>query len=481
MNGSRYGFADAPFDTRTIDTFASHSGKSPSIVHWGQPWYWGSRGGYQPFQRTEVEKVRLRGSIPMITWTSTDHDLGGSVNQGNFQLGDIIGGRHDAYLRQWADSAKAWGYPLFVRFDNEMNGNWFAWSEKKNGNSSGQFVQMWRHVVDIFRQEGATNVTWVWAPNRTWDTAPLSLSSVYPGSSYVDWVGMSGYNWGTNPAKPGNTWQDFDEVFKETYDDLRSLASGKPMMIGETASTEWGGSKAAWIKDALTTQLPSFYPQIKALVWFNWDVAATSGDMDWPIESSSSAQAAFRAAIGSGYYAANTFSSLPKLSKIQPLGSAGASVGPPELVRNGSFETGGLDPVYAPWTVRNDLRATVSRDVTTAGVGSASLRVTLPSASSTVPWAVQVRETGLPLTGSATYTLSFWAKASTARATAVTIQASTSPWRVYAERHPALATSWAKYTYAFTAPSSDSSATVAFNVAQDIGTVWLDGVSLVAG
>ena len=198
IKGDTYGYGDAPWDTRSIDVFESHAGKRTSIIHWGQAWYWGSRGGYQSFQRDMAEKVRLRGSIPMITWTSADQDKGNSTDQSNFQLSDISNGQHDAYIRQWARDAKAWGHPLFVRFDHEMNGAWFNWSETKNGNSKGQFAPMWRHVVDIFRQEGASNVTWVWAPNRTWSLAPVSISEVYPGATYVDWAGTFAYNWDTS-------------------------------------------------------------------------------------------------------------------------------------------------------------------------------------------------------------------------------------------------------------------------------------------
>ncbi len=475
IKGTTYGYADAPFDARSIDAFESHAGKRASIVHWGQPWYWGTQGGYQPFRRDEVEKVRLRGSIPMITWTSTDQDKGGSLNQPDFRLINIINGQHDAYLHQWARDAKAWGYPMYVRFDHEMNGNWFNWSEKQNGNAPGEFVLMWQHVVDVFRQEGATNVTWVWAPNRTWAAAPLTLASVYPGAGYVDWVGLSAYNWGTNPAKPRNAWQDFNAVFKETYDAFLALAPDKPIMIAETASSEYGGSKSAWIMDALRTQLPLNYPRIKALVWFNWNAPATYGNMDWVIESSAAATSGFAAGIASSYYADNAFSTLPQLTKVAPLPDPPPP--PTNLLRNGSFEATGTSPWYAPWTVRNDLGATIVRE-TSGAVGAASLRFDLPTSSAVTPWAVQVRQAGAALTAAVPYTVSFWGKASAARSVSVLLQASTSPWTVYLTRSPSLTTSWVKYSYTFSAPASDPTAMIAVNVAQASGTVWIDDVTL---
>ena len=86
-------------------------------------------------------------------------------------------------------------------------------------------------------------------------------------------------------------------------------------MIGETSSSEYGGSKPAWITDALTTQIPSRYPRMRALVWFNKN---TEG-MDWIIESSRAAQAAFAAGIAAPWYAANHFAAV-NASPIRPPG-----------------------------------------------------------------------------------------------------------------------------------------------------------------
>jgi beta-mannanase len=309
MEGDTYGYQDAPFEARTIDTFESHAGKRASIVHWGQPWW--HAGKYQPFYADDYERVRLRGAIPMINWSSWDYSNG--VNQPDFRLAGIADGRHDDYIRQWALGAKAWGHPLFLRFDHEMNGWWqFPWSEQVNGNRPGDFVRAWRHVHDIFVEVGATNVTWVWCPNIA-GPGTTPLASLYPGDQYVDWVGMDGYNWGTDR---GNTWQSFAQVFGDTYDQLRRLAPAKPIMLGEWASSENGGSKAAWIADALGVQLPLRYPMIKAIVWFNWN--DDDPQLSWTVESSSASAAAFAQGIASGYYAGNRFADLPATTIAPP-------------------------------------------------------------------------------------------------------------------------------------------------------------------
>jgi hypothetical protein len=139
------------------------------------------------------------------------------------------------------------------------------------------------------------------------------MAGMYPGSNYVDWTGMDGYNWGTDR---NNAWQTFAQVFGgsayngwfNTYQLLQQTAPDKPVMIGETASSEDGGNKAAWITDMLSTQLPTNFPNIKAFLWFNW--AENDPVLDWPIESSAASSTAFSAGIASPYYAANDFADL---------------------------------------------------------------------------------------------------------------------------------------------------------------------------
>jgi beta-mannanase len=154
-------------------------------------------------------------------------------------------------------------------------------------------------VHDIFTSVGATNATWVWCPYVNWAT---HLASLYPGDRYVDWTCLDGYNWGTNPALP-RVWRSFGDLFRSSYDQIiETIAPDKPMALGEIASTEYGGSKAGWIQEMFES-LPTEFPNIRALVWFE---AFANGGMDWPLESSESALSAFSAGIGDSRYVGNT-------------------------------------------------------------------------------------------------------------------------------------------------------------------------------
>ena len=317
VSGKTYGLpSDPPWDMSAVDRFEADVQKKISILHFGLPWFSSDRWprGYYPFVPALFDKIRNRGIIPLVDWAAWDLDASPDTHQPAFALNSIIRGDHDAYIRQWAIDAKKWAHPFFLRFNWEMNGTWYPWSESQNGNAPGQYVQAWQHVHDIFRRVGATNVTWVWCPNTEYPGS-IPIDHLYPGDDYVDWVCVDVYNYGTHPAKP-DRWKSFDELFKPIYEHLGELAPTKPMMIAELGSTEVGGSKAAWIDDAMTTQLPNNYSRVKAVLWFNWNAE----NMDWAIESSPSSQATFAKSITSPLYATNTFRAAES-SPIMPLSS----------------------------------------------------------------------------------------------------------------------------------------------------------------
>jgi hypothetical protein len=301
-----------PWDMSAVAKYEEMAHKKLSILNFSAPFANCSSSpcSFYRFPVNEMNTIRSHGSIPFYSWAS--QSIPSSKEEPNFQLADVIAGTYDSYIREWATAAKNWGHPFFLRFNWEMNGRWFPWSEGVNGNKSGEFVTAWRHVHDIFTAVGATNVTWVWCPNIDPGNIFLSLASQYPGDAYVDWTGLDGYNWGTNPAKP-DRWRSFDELYKTTYEKIvNTVAPSKPMIVGEVSSTEYGGSKGSWIRDALA-KIPASYPKIRGLLWFE----KFDDGMDWPIETSSSATQAFAEGIQSSAYTTNQYGSLGS-GKIAP-------------------------------------------------------------------------------------------------------------------------------------------------------------------
>lgn len=319
--GSHLTGASPPYDMSAADKFEGMTSKRMSLIEYSLPWAQCAQTPctFTRFPAAQMEAIRRRGALPVFGWASYSQPL--DENQPDFKLSKITGGAYDDYIRSWAADARAYGHPFFLNFDWEMNlGGLWPYVENKNGNQRGDFVKMWRHVHDIFRQEGATNATWVWCPNIEYPGS-ADLKGLYPGDAYVDWTCIDGYNWFYG-------WVDFADMLGPTYDAVQQIAPSKPLLIGETASTEKGGSKADWITDMLSIQIPHRFPNVKGLVWFEQldPVYAQQDPLGWPIESSPSAQAAFAAGIASPYYAPGPLgdipSPIPPLSPVIPKGSA---------------------------------------------------------------------------------------------------------------------------------------------------------------
>jgi mannan endo-1,4-beta-mannosidase len=297
----------APWDMTAVYKFEQLAQKNVSLVGFSAPFAQckGPHCSFYSFPTEPMQNLRSHGTIPFFSWSSSSVSEG--THDPRFQLGKVIQGKYDHYIRTFARAAAEWGHPFFLRFNWEMNGNWFAWSEGVNGNRRGQFVAAWRHVHDIFTSVGATNATWVWCPNVGEEEG---LRGLYPGNKYVDWTCLDGYNWGTRFY--WSSWKSFDQVYRTSYRLVHKIAPGKPMVLGEVASTTYGGSKAAWIRN-MFHELGTRYSDVHGLVWFDVNDRGTK----WPIETSRAVTNAFASGIGSPAYRPNLFGNI-SASPIPP-------------------------------------------------------------------------------------------------------------------------------------------------------------------
>ena len=130
------------------------------------------------------------------------------------------------------------------------------------------YAAAWRHIVDVFRAHGVSNVEFVWTM-MSWTMHPssgLDASSYYPGDAYIDFVGSDGYDW--YPGRAGDQWNSFESIFTDT--NTFALAHGKPWMVVEYGVQEdpaVPGRKAQWLLDALATA--KTWPALKALIYFH--------------------------------------------------------------------------------------------------------------------------------------------------------------------------------------------------------------------
>ncbi|WP_174536922.1 glycoside hydrolase family 26 protein [Micromonospora chalcea] len=289
-----------PHDFAPVDRFVEAAGRSPQVMLFGADW------ASAEFDRSLFDRIAERGMMPMLGWEPWDHtvDLAARrtglavrqidrlrATQPDYRLARIARGDFDAYLRSWAEGVRSLGYPVAIRFAHEMNGDWYPWCERANGNRPGDYVRAWRHVHDLFARAGATNVTWVWSPNARWDKTTAGLTGLYPGDDYVDWVGVTGY-YGTGAFT--KTYWSFDQIFGPTIAEIRKVTR-KPLVVTETGAADTAGRKARWIRETFGS-LPR-YPDLIGLIWFEVDK-----EQDWRIAGSPAAATAFAESVGGERY-----------------------------------------------------------------------------------------------------------------------------------------------------------------------------------
>jgi mannan endo-1,4-beta-mannosidase len=239
-------------------------GKPPNLVGYYSGWA-------EPFQTSFAEQAHAHGAIPYV-----------QIDPTQASVPAIARGVYDIYLRTYADSVRDYGHAVVIGFGHEMNTRRYSWGY---GHVRPQvFVAAWRHIVKLFRSEGADNVTWLWTINQE-GPGSGNISAWWPGPGYVTWVGIDGYYY-----RPSDT---FAKVFGSTIARVR-IFSDKPILLSETAV-----GPAAGVPFAKINNLFDGMRRYKTLglVWF--DIAQSGGILrqDWRIEDSRPASAAFRLGV----------------------------------------------------------------------------------------------------------------------------------------------------------------------------------------
>jgi hypothetical protein len=249
-----------------------------------------------------LHHIASKGAVPMLTWMPHGYTAP-DILAGTRTI-PLRDGRRvtvDAYIDEFAAGvcarATADRTPVLLRMLHEMNGGWFTWGQSwqapdgSHPNTPAAYHDAWKKLHDAFTSRCGDKVRFVWALNHFSKGDGVTFTSDYPGDDLVDYVGIDGYNWG---SKASWGWQSFDTLFKEPYC-AATAASSKPVLLAEVASAEEGGDKAAWVGD-LFAKLDR-YPRIVGFVWFDstkYEVEI-HGTMDWAIDSSPAAVAAYEA------------------------------------------------------------------------------------------------------------------------------------------------------------------------------------------
>ena len=247
--------AGAPQSYAGVAAFTAATGVRPGVVLYYSGWR-------EPFQVSFATAAARHHAIPLV-----------QIDPTGVSLAAIASGRYDAYLRSYASAVKAFDTRVILSFGHEMNGIWYSWGYGHV--APAVFVAAWRHIVTVFRQQGADKVTWLWTVNVIHRRGGIpSPAPWWPGSSYVTWVGIDGYY-----HKPSWT---FASLFGPTIKAVRALTLD-PILISETAAAPAAGQPAKIANLFAGTRAYG----LLGFVWFN-----ANKKQDWSL-SSPAAVAAF--------------------------------------------------------------------------------------------------------------------------------------------------------------------------------------------
>jgi mannan endo-1,4-beta-mannosidase len=222
----------------------------------------------ESFQASFAAAVDHLGIIPLV-----------QIDPDAVSLAEIADGSQDGYLVSYADAVRFYGRAVIVSFGHEMNSDWYRWGYRNS--RPAEFIAAWRHIVTVFRSQGADNVTWLWTVNSIAGAGRKSANpdAWWPGRKYVTWAGIDGYYYRASDT--------FAALFAPTLTDMRKVTR-VPILITETGAAPRTGEPG---------KVANLFAGVKAnhmlgLVWFD-----ARGRRDWRIDTPA-AIAAFHKAAG---------------------------------------------------------------------------------------------------------------------------------------------------------------------------------------
>lgn len=245
-----------------IESFVTATGVHPNIALYYSSWY-------EKFQSAFAIQAADKNAIPFV-----------QIDPSGVNLAAIAAGQYDTYLKVFATAVAGYGahtgHGLIIGFGHEVNGHWYSWGYRHT--SPAVFVAAWRHVVNVFRQQGADDVTWLWTVNIIDTRGGIpNPAPWWPGSSYVTWVGIDGYYY-------KRSWT-FAPLFGPTINAVRALSRNPiHILIAETGASPAAGQPAKIVD--LYAGVHNY--GLLGFVWFD-----ANGVRDWSLSGPASF-AAFR-------------------------------------------------------------------------------------------------------------------------------------------------------------------------------------------
>lgn len=237
-----------------------------------------------------IRRARAAEGATLVCAWMPQRAYGGNVSMqtGRVLFTDILAGVYDDYISTVLTELGNYPGQVLIRFAHEMNLPSSEYSPgRPNGPlkgcfSTGDFIGVWKYIVQKQRTLGKRNIKWLYCPNGTDGNAAATIESCWPSASYVDWTGFDTYR------MLENLNVSFDTLVGKAYNRVTALpgASALPVAIGEIGADDKSSAytKSQWIQQMFNS---TSFPGLRAVTYFDQDA--------WAIDSnSSSSLSAFR-------------------------------------------------------------------------------------------------------------------------------------------------------------------------------------------
>jgi len=206
---------DFPASTVSLTRFEGSTGIHPSLITYS------SRFG-DSFDVSAACYAQRRGATSVV-----------QLDPLTTSLRYIADGRFDSYLRSYAAKVKEFGADVVISFGPRMNDGRHYWLRPRA--EASLFVAAWRHIVEVFRSEGAKNVIWMWTIEAINGSVARSPAPWWPGGDYVGWVGICSYY--------ARRSQTFNSLLNSTISVVRHLTRD-PVLLAEIGVAPVAGQAA---------------------------------------------------------------------------------------------------------------------------------------------------------------------------------------------------------------------------------------------
>ncbi|MCY9069580.1 glycoside hydrolase family 26 protein [Bacillus inaquosorum] len=271
LSGAFGGFTNASFSMKEANRIKTATGQLPAIYGCDYSSGWLEKPYISDITETidyscnsDLISYWKSGGIPQISlhlanpassiFGKNASHISNSEYEKILDLSTTEGKRLEAVLSKVADGLdqlKNEGVPVLFRPLHEMNGEWFWWGlteyNKKDSQRFSLYKQLYQKIYHYMTDtRGLDNLIWVYSPDANRDFK----TDFYPGSSYVDIVGLDAY---------------FSDNFTiQGYDELTAL--NKPFAFTEIGTQKQDGNLDY---SAFLNTVKQKYP--KTVYFLTWD------------------------------------------------------------------------------------------------------------------------------------------------------------------------------------------------------------------